>query len=38
MYEQKRRGAIVSGDDIDLLQFNFTDQEIENFSAELKKV
>src|SRR6476619_6446060 len=38
MYEQKKRGAIVSGDDIDLLQFKFTDLEIESFFAELENI
>ncbi len=38
MNEQKKRGAIVYGEDIDLLQFEFTDSEIENLSAEFESI
>jgi hypothetical protein len=38
MDDQKRRAAIVTGDDIDSSQFNFTRQEIENFSEEFENV
>jgi hypothetical protein len=38
MEERKKRGAIVYGDDINFLQFEFQDEEIENLSTCLKKI
>ena len=38
MSEQKKRGAIVYGDDIDPSQFAFTDSQIKDLSTEFENV
>jgi hypothetical protein len=38
MTEMKKRGSIGYGDDIDLLKFELTDEEIQNLSIELENI